>query len=139
VETPDPIGGILLNKRMTVNLGLVILFAIIAILLYNSGKGYNLLLDNQTVTINGVTFEPTGTVFVSVDDGEPVELWVDDRGMATVKGKKHVLKIEVLDEDENMVLYSVEKRFSIDPEKGTLFSIPAIIAGSSEWVIPKER
>ena len=126
-----------MKKRMAVNLGLVILFTLLAILLYNSGKGYDLLLDNQIVDIDGITYKPSGTVRVSVDGGDAIELWSDDRGMTTVKGKKHKIRIEVLDEKEEQVISSLEKQFSIDPEKGNLFSIPAILGGASNWIIPK--
>ncbi|MBN1333827.1 MAG: hypothetical protein JW971_08670 [Synergistales bacterium] len=126
-----------MNKRMTVNFGIILFFALLAIFLYNSGKGYDLLLDNQTVNIDGIIFEASGTVRVSVDGGEPIELWIDDRGMTTVRGKKHSIRIEVLDENEEQVISSVEKSFVIDTEKGNLFSIPAILGGSSDWVIPR--
>lgn len=127
-----------MKKQIVVNLGLVLLFTLLSVFLYHSGKGYDLLLDNQTVTLEGTIYEAEGTVRVYVDDQEPLELWIDDRDVSSVMGKQHVIKIELLDESEEKVLSSMEKKFIIDPKKGTLFSIPALLNGAENWVIPRK-
>lgn len=134
----EPLGGIPLKKQIAVNLVLVFMFMLLSMFLYISGKGYDLLIDNQTVILNGMTYEARGTVRVYVDAQEPLELWIDDRDISSVIGKKHRIRVELLDEKEEKVIDFIEKDFLIDAKKGTLFSIPALLGGASDWVIPKK-
>ena len=127
-----------MKKQIAVNLVLVFMFMLLSMFLYISGKGYDLLIDNQTVILNGMTYEASGTVRVYVDAQEPLELWIDDRDISSVIGKKHRIRVELLDEKEEKVIDSIEKDFIIDAKKGTLFSIPALLGGASDWVIPKK-
>ncbi len=127
-----------MKKQIAVNLGLVFLFILLSIFLYISGRGYDLIFDNQTVVLNGVTYEAKGIVRVYVDEQEPLQLWIDDRDISSVIGKKHQIRIELLDENEEEVINVMEKSFKIDAKKGTLFSVPALLGGSSDWVIPKK-
>lgn len=127
-----------MKKQIAVNLGLVLLLTLLSIFLYISGKGYDLLIDNQTVILNGMTYEARGTVLVYVDKQEPLELLIDDRDISSVIGKKHRIKVELLDEKEEKVIKVIEKGFTIDAKKGTLFSVPALLGGASDWVIPNK-
>lgn len=127
-----------MKKQFIVNLGLVLLLLIISIFLYNSGKGYDLLLDNQTVVLGGIEYEAKGTVRVYIDNQDPLDLWIDDRDVSSVMGKEHTIRVELLDEAEEKVLKSREQKFIIDPKKGTLFSMPGFLGGSKEWVMSME-
>lgn len=124
-----------MKRQVIVNFGLVLLLVVISIFLYNSGKGYDLLLDNQTVTLGGIEYEAKGTVRVYIDNQEPLDLWIDDRDVSSVMGKEHTIKVELLDETEEKVLQSREDTFIIDPKKGTLFSMPGFLGGSEHWVM----
>jgi hypothetical protein len=119
-------------------MGLVLLIVIISIFLYNSGKGYDLLLDNQTVILGGIEYPAKGTVRVYIDNQDPLDLWIDDRDVSSVMGKEHTMRVELLDEAEEKVLQSREETFTIDPKKGTLFSMPGFLGGSQEWVMSME-
>jgi hypothetical protein len=102
------------------------------------GKGFDLLLDNKTVTIGEKTYKAFSLVRVSVDGSEPLELMKRDREVISVVGYNHRIKVEVLDMDEDVVK-TVEKEFEITRETGDLLSIPALVEGEPDWIIVRPK
>jgi hypothetical protein len=134
----NPEEGSSMNRRNGVRLTLLVLVGVLSIFLYRMGKGFDLLLDNKTVTIGEKTYKAFSLVRVSVDGSEPLELMKRDREVISVVGYNHRIKVEVLDMDEDVVK-TVEKEFEITRETGDLLSIPALVEGEPDWIIVRPK
>ena len=85
----------------------LILAALVAfsIFLYHSGKGYTLIFDNRNITLGEKSYKAPEYVQVTLDGkGRPLEIMGGDRDIMTVMGKKHVLKVDILSDDEETVM-----------------------------------
>ena len=81
-------------RRMTVNVGLIIFFVIFSIFLYNAGKGYNLLIDNKAITMDGKDLAPYPWVRVNISTArKPVFLKAGGRDVLFVVGKSHTIHV----------------------------------------------
>lgn len=127
-----------MNRRNGVRLVLLIFVAVISVFLYRQGKGFDLLLDNKTVTIGEKTYHALSLVRVSINDSEPLELMKRDRDVISVVGYTHRIKVEILDMDEDVVK-TVEKEFRLDRAAGDLLSLPALVAGEPDWIIVRPK
>ena len=123
-----------MKKRYIIDILLVLFFIALSVFLYASGKGYSLIFDNRDITIGDRTYQPPGYIRITIDGtGRPLEIMEKDRDIMTVKGKNHIMKVEVLDEDEETVLSTTEREISIRYNRGNLLSIPAFLAEDPEW------
>ena len=114
----------------------LILAALVAfsIFLYHSGKGYTLIFDNRNITLGEKSYKAPEYVQVTLDGkGRPLEIMGGDRDIMTVMGKKHVLKVDILSDDEETVMATVERPFSVRYDGGNLLNIPAFLSGDAEW------
>lgn len=127
-----------MNRRNGVRLVLLVFVAVLSVFLYRLGKGFDLLVDNKTVTIGEQTYRALNLVRVSVDGSEPLELMKRDRDVISVVGYTHQIKVEVLDMDEDVVK-TVEKEFKITRGTGDLLSLPALVEGDSGWIIVRPK
>lgn len=123
-----------MRRRTVIQACLVLLLVLLGFWLYHIGKGFDLLLDNKTITIGGETYKTRGTVRVFVDGGEAVELMKRDRAVVSVVGYDHVIRVEELDGDEEVVR-TVEKVFRLDRRSGDLLSIPALLGEEESWIV----
>lgn len=123
-----------MKRRTIIQASLVLLLVLFGAGLYRIGKGFDLLVDNKTITIEDRTYRATSTVRVSVDGGEPIELMKRDRDVISVVGYSHVIRVEELDMDDEVVR-SVEKSFRLDRNSGDLLSIPALLGGEEAWIV----
>ena len=115
-----------LVQRACALLGLVALSA----LLFYLGKGHTLILDNNTLTLDGKEYTSAEQVDVSVDGQEPESMGRAERAMAQVGGPRHTLTLVAGDR-------KVEQRISIPTFLDTAqVSVPAILGGAprSAWV-----
>ena len=123
-----------MKKRYIIDILLVLFFIALSMFLYSSGKGYALIFENRDITIGGNSYKTPGYIRITIDNkGRPLEIMEKDRDIMTVKGKKHLMKVEVLDEDEETVLSTAERQISVRYDRGNLLSIPAFLAGDPEW------
>lgn len=123
-----------MKKRYIIDILLVLFFIALSMFLYSSGKGYALIFENRDITIGGNSYKTPGYIRITIDNkGRPLEIMEKDRDIMTVKGKKHIMKVEVLDEDEETVLSTVEREVSFRYDRGNLLSIPAFLAEHPEW------
>ena len=123
-----------MKKRLLIDAALVLFFITLSMFLYSSGKGYALIFENRDITIGDSTYQSPGYIRITMDNkGRPLEIMEKDRDIMTVKGKKHLMKVEVLDEDEETVLSTAERQISVRYDRGNLLSIPAFLAEDSEW------
>ena len=114
----------------------LILAALVAfsIFLYHSGKGYTLIFDNRNITLGEKSYKAPEYVQVTLDGkGRPLEIMGGDRDIMTVMGKKHVLKVNILSDDEETVMATVERPFVVRYYGGNLLNIPAFLSGDAEW------
>lgn len=90
-----------MNKRVLVNLCIVLVLAVIGYFCYITGKAYNVIVENVQFVSEGKTYVPLEAVQVTVDkQPEPVYLLDGDRLVSTVVGLSHTLKIEILDDED---------------------------------------
>ncbi|MDD2206438.1 MAG: DUF6672 family protein [Aminobacterium sp.] len=121
-------------RRSAVNVGIIIFFVIISVFLYNAGKGYNLLVDNKAITIDGQELQPYAWVNVDVSTSKkPVLLKAGGRDVVFVIGKSHQIHVEIMDEQKN-VIKKIEKKFKLTRQSGDLLSIPALGSDVSQWI-----
>ena len=123
-----------MKKRYIIDVLLVLFFIALSMFLYSSGKGYALIFENRDITLGGRTHTSPGYIRTTMDNkGRPLEIMEKDRDIMTIKGKKHLMKVEVLAEDEETVLSTTERKISIRYNRGNLLSIPAFLAEDPEW------
>ncbi|ADE56504.1 MULTISPECIES: DUF6672 family protein [Aminobacterium] len=121
-------------RRMTVNVGLIIFFVIFSIFLYNAGKGYNLLIDNKAITMDGKDLAPYPWVRVNISTArKPVFLKAGGRDVLFVVGKSHTIHVEIMDEKKNVVK-EIEKKFKLTRQSGDFLSIPALGEDMPQWI-----
>lgn len=123
-----------MKRRAIIQICLVLLLVLLGFWLYHIGKGFELLLDNKTITIGEETYRAKNTVRVVVDGGEPVELMKRERAVLSVVGYEHVIRVEELDMDEEVVRV-VERTFRLDRHSGDLLSIVALLNGEESWIV----
>lgn len=91
-------------KRLLVRLFLILLLAGIGFWCFVSGKAYDIVLENIPLEADGRTYSAMEAVNAYVDkDPDPILLLDGDRMVATAVGSRHVLRIDVLDEDDNVL------------------------------------
>jgi hypothetical protein len=80
------------KKRRIVRAALVAAYVLAIAVVFVRGKEHTLLIDNMAVDEGRIAaFEE---VLVSIDGGEPVEYYADDRDMTVLKGQRHRVVIE---------------------------------------------
>lgn len=126
-----------MRRRRAVQASLVLLLVLLGFWLYHIGKGFDLLVDNKTITIGDATYRATATVRVSIDGSEPLDLMKRGRDVISVVGYDHVIRVEELDMDDE-VIRTVEKSFTLDRHSGDLLSLPALLGGEENWIVLRE-
>lgn len=96
------------RKQIIINLCLVLVLTGLGWFCYQAGKTYDILLENlpyQTAGAEGISAEQPAleAIYATVDNGKKILMLEGDRTMATGSGGNHRLKIEILDEDDNVV------------------------------------
>lgn len=109
-----------MKKRILVNAAIVVVLALIGYYCYNSGRAYNLIVENLPYTAADGTEHPgIEALQVYIDDqSAPVYLLEGDRLVATAVGKGHTLRIEILDEEDKPI-ESISVPFTVAELKGT--------------------
>ena len=127
-----------MNKRNAIRIALLVFVVLLSVFLYRLGKGFDLLVDNKTVSIGDRNYSALSLVRVSINDSEPLELMKRDREVISVVGYTHTIKVEILDMDEDVVK-TVEKEFTLTRKSGDLLSIPALVEGERDWIIVRQE
>lgn len=91
-----------MKRRFWVNLGLVLVLTLIAVLCYQTGKAYNIIMQNVAfTTADGVEHPALEAAQVTIDkQASPIYLLDGDRMMGTAVGNDHTLTIEILDDED---------------------------------------
>ena len=123
-----------MKRQYVIDALIVLALVAFSVFLYQSGKGYTLIFDNRNITLGEKSYEAPEYIQVTLDrKGRPLEIMGGDRDIMTVMGKKHVLKVEILSDDEETVMATVERPFVVRYDGGNLLNIPAFLSGDAEW------
>ena len=126
------------GKRTFIRIGLLIVLIGFGFFLYNIGMEHQVLLDNKTVTIEGKTLEEIPYARLTIDgNGEnPFEFEAGDRDITKLIGSNHKLKLEILEEDQETVIKTVERNLPLGTTPSMMISLPAILAEAGDITIP---
>jgi hypothetical protein len=116
-------------RRLLVRLALAALYAALIALVFVTGKGHTILVDNKD---RPEGFAAVDGILVSVDGREPLELYPGDRDMVKVKGQRHRVSIESVTGGEKK---TVELKLPMDGDM-LLLSVPKLAAGRDDCLEP---
>ena len=117
-----------LNKKIIARSILVVLYLVLAIVMFLTGRTHTILIDNKGDDAG--TYKAVKGMEVSVDKGEPVEFYKGDRDKFPVKSQKHTIDIEFFDGSEP-VTFTVNIPVTYDY---VLLSIPKYLAGIEPYM-----
>lgn len=125
-----------MTRRTIVRAVLLLLTALFAAWLFRIGKGHTLLLDTNTVELDGKELRSAEAISVSVNGREPEEMGRVERVIVdNLMGSSHSVVIEVISGEEK----KIETSFTIPASVDTaLLRIAAVLNGApeKEWVVP---
>ncbi|MDR1916970.1 MAG: hypothetical protein LBQ58_10400 [Synergistaceae bacterium] len=127
-----------LKRRLAARAVLAICIVALAFLMYNIGKEYDVVIDNETVTVGGTEYAAVGyaAIVIDGDENRAVDIWADDRIIRKMVGANHRLVVKVLNEDDDSVVKSVERSLKLDfNTKALMISIPALVSESSNILV----
>lgn len=117
-----------LNKKIIARSIIVVLYLVLAIVMFLTGRTHTILIDNKGDEAG--TYKAVKGMEVSVDKGEPVEFYKGDRDKFTVKSQKHTIHVEFFDGSEP-VTFTVKVPVTYDY---VLLSIPKYLAGIEPYM-----
>lgn len=116
-------------RRLAVRIGLVVVYALSLVLVFVTGKGHTVLIDNKD---RPEGFAALDGVLVSVNGGEPLELYAGDRDMVRLKGQRHRVSVESFDGGDRK---ETSMRLPMDADM-LLLSVPRLAAGEEVFLEP---
>jgi hypothetical protein len=121
-------------KRTLIRSGALVLLLLLAVLMYNLGKGHVLLLDNNTLTAAGSEYRYLKAALVTVDGGEELELYGRGRDKVEVKGRRHRIVLK-LPAGTVPAERTVTESFTLgNRQRMMLISLPALAGGAEDWL-----
>lgn len=121
-------------RRTLVRSALLVVYVGLMVLVFVTGKGHTLLVDNKDVA--GTDLRAYSLVKITVDSLKPSEETKGDRDMFKIKGQKHRIVLEVPGDPNKIVRYVTIPMGS----EIVLLSIPKLAAGQDpfETFVPAE-
>ena len=121
-------------RRTLVRSALLVVYVGLMVLVFVTGKGHTLLVDNKDVA--GTDLRAYSLVKITVDSLKPSEETKGDRDMFKIKGQKHRIVLEVPGDPNKIVRYITIPMGS----EIVLISIPKLAAGQDpfETFVPAE-
>lgn len=116
-------------RRLVVRAALVVAYIALAAILFVTGKGHTILVDNKA--------DPTGSyealkgAVVAIDREKPMEFYPGDRDKFIVTGQRHTIRVKPLSGPG-----AEEKSYQFRVPLGedmTLLSISKLMAGVEPW------
>lgn len=103
-----------MKRRTLVNCGLLLVLTLLAVVCYDTGKAYDIIMQNVPYTTKDGVLQPAlEAAQVTIDQQEaPIYLLEGDRMVGTAVGNEHTLKIEILD-DNDQVTETVVVKFTV--------------------------
>lgn len=91
------------RKQIMVNICLILVLTGLGWFCYQGGKTYDILLENLAYQADDVEQPALEAIYAYLDNGRQIFMLEGDRTVAPGSGKQHVLKIEILDGDDNVI------------------------------------
>ncbi len=120
-------------RRTAVRVVIVLALAALGVLMYHIGKEYRVILDNETVTIDGREYAAVeyGSLILDGNEAKALEIWEDDRLLQPFVGASHTLTLNVLNDDDEIV-ETIERKIQLDFDTRQWMVSLAALAGKSE-------
>lgn len=129
------------NPNFWIRALLVVFVIALALFLAWIGKEHQILLDNNTKEVNGVTYSSLNLVEVQIDDNISLEIPRRTRLDSYVTGQSHTIDVKFSKGGQEQ---NISIKFKIPfGENIVLLNIPALVSGADESVwkekfIPKQ-
>lgn len=126
------------KKRLVIRIVLLILIVAFGFFLFYIGKQHEVLLDNKEVEISGKTYTPAEYVVVTIngDEENTLEFYPDDRDVAKLNGPSHTIKVQVVNEETEEVIKTVERSFNFGRTGNLMISLPALVEEAPDVYLP---
>ena len=127
------------KRRLAIRLALLLGMVALAFAMYHIGKEFNVLLDNETVTVDGTDYPMIDYAMLTIDgdDDKEIEIMADDRIIRKMVGKKHKLVLKIMAEDEETVVKTVERTITLNVDtKAWMVSLPAVANEAENIFVP---
>ena len=127
------------KRRWIIRLLLLAVLVGIAFLMYDIGKEYTVLIDNETVTIDGKEYPAVEYADLVVDgeENKAISFEMDDRLIQKMVGNGHTLRVKILKDDQETVTGTVERHIKLNIDtKAWMISLPAIVGEAPNIFIP---
>ncbi|MDR2780292.1 MAG: hypothetical protein LBB28_04120 [Synergistaceae bacterium] len=127
------------TRRVAVQALVVLLLAGIGFLMYKIGREFDVIIDNGTVNIDGARYEAMdyGMVIIDGDEKKGFNMWAKDRVIKKMIGSEHRLSIQIMNEDDDSVVKTVERGITLGfDQRAMMVSIPAVIGDAPGILTP---
>jgi hypothetical protein len=105
----------------------------IGFLMFKIGREFDVILDNSAADIDGTRYEAMdyGMVIIDGDVKKGFNMWERDRVIKKMVGSNHRLSIQIMNEDDDSVIGTVEREIElIFNTRAMMVSVPAIIGNA---------
>jgi hypothetical protein len=126
-------------RRVIARLAVLVCLAAVAFLMYDIGKEYDVIIDNQRTSIEGTEYGPIPycSLVIDGDERKPVDIWAEDRVIQKMVTETHSFVIKILDEEDDSVISVIERTVTLDGyTRARMISLPAIVGEAAEIFIP---
>ena len=117
-------------KRISINIGLVICLIGVVAWCVLTGKAYDIVLENTPTTIAGTECPALEAVHIVIDQQDPVLMLEGDRIVSTAIGIKHIIRIDILDENDKVLESRSHSYNVLDLGLSPKLNIPIVFAES---------
>lgn len=126
------------KKRLVIRIALLALIVAFGFFLFYIGKQHEVLLDNKEVEISGKTYTPAEYMVVTIngDEENTLEFYPDDRDVAKLNGPSHTIKVQIVNEETEEVIKTVERSFNFGRTGNLMISLPALAEDAPDVYLP---
>ena len=115
------------QRTLLIRVGAIILILLFAVFLFHIGRQHTVLIDNNTVTRDGVELQALKLVEVQVGKkGEVLEMTPRIRDKAVVVGQRHTVKVVYTDASWNEHVHELSFKIPL-MQNMVLISLPALM------------
>lgn len=117
------------TRRWGIRAGLAVVYLATAVVLFITGKGHTILVDNKADPAG--TYPAVRSAVVSINREKPMEFYPGDRDKFVVQGQKHKIRVKLLSGPGGE---EREFEFSVPlSEDMTLLSLSKLMANVEPW------
>ncbi|MDR3281348.1 MAG: hypothetical protein LBT23_12665 [Synergistaceae bacterium] len=110
------IGGAVSARRFVIRVLVVAALVALAVSMYKIGREFDVIMDNESVVIDGADYAAMdyGTIIIDGDERRAFDMWADDRVIKKMVGANHRMTINVINEDDDSLIRTIERNITID-------------------------